>query len=72
MGTASDPSFLVIHGSEPSSLDPAYPTLLLAGEEIMSTALHSESRPIANLVNGRCGFEDEGRTWDGVKTLYRR
>jgi hypothetical protein len=72
MGTASSPCEFIIRGSQPSSLDPAYPTVLLSDGELLSTGLHSEYRPYTYLINGRCGFEDEGRSWDGVKTLYRR
>lgn len=72
MGTVNSPSYFIVRGSEPSSLDPAFPTVLLADAELRSTALHSEFRPLTNLINGRCGFEDEERTWDNVKTLYRR
>jgi len=71
LGTATSPSYFALRGSQPSSLDPAYPTVLLSDGELLSTALHSEYRPYNNLINGQCGFEDEGRSWDGVKTLYR-
>ena len=58
--------------SNPSSLDPQFPSLLLADGEIISTGLHSDYRPYVNLINGRCGFDDEERSWDGVKSLYRQ
>lgn len=72
VGTADSPSYFNVQGSSPSSLDPAYPTVLLAGGELLSTGLHSTYRPYTYLINGRCGFEDEELTWDTVKTLYRR
>lgn len=72
VGGADQPSRFTVLGSSPSSLDPAYPTVLLAGGELLSTALHSQYRPYTYLINGRCGFEDDLLSWDGVKTLYRR
>jgi hypothetical protein len=72
MGSADAPASLTLRGSQPSSLDPDYPTVLYDGDQLLSTGLHSDYRPFPYLINGRCGFEDEGRTWDGVKTLYRR
>lgn len=72
MGTVNSPSIFIVSGSEPSSLDPAYPSVLLSDGELRSTALHSEFRAFSHLINGRCGFEDEERSWDGVKSLYRR
>jgi hypothetical protein len=72
LGTQDTPTFFALRGSQPSSLDPAFPSVLLSEGEIISTALHSEFRPYTYLINGQCGFEDEGRSWDGVKSLYRR
>lgn len=72
LGTTDTPTYFTLRGSDPSSLDPAYPTVLLPGGELLSTALHSEFRPYTYLINGQCGFDDEGRSWDGVKSLYRR
>lgn len=72
MGTINSPTSFIISGSDPSSLDPDYPTILLADSEMVSTGLHSEFRPLTYQINGRCSFEDEERTWDDVKSLYRR
>ena len=72
LGTVDSPTFFNLRGSQPSSLNPAYPTVLLEDGELISTGLHSEYRPYSFLINGHCGFDDEGRTWDGVKSLYRR
>ena len=72
MGTTNSPSQFILSGSQPSSLDPDYPTVLLADDELLSTGLHSEYRPYTYLINGRCGFEDQEIAWDQVKSLYRR
>jgi len=72
MGTAGTPVSFTVRGSQPSSLDPHYPTVLLEDSELLSTGLHSDNSPFPYFINGRCSFEDESRSWDGVKTLYRR
>lgn len=72
LGTVDSPSLFSIRGSSPSSLDPAYPSVLLADDELQSTSLHSEYRPYNFLINGQCSFDDEETSWDGVKSLYRR
>ena len=64
------PTTMTLKGSDPSSLDPAYPSLLLAGGEIISTGIHQPTYPYQ--VNGICTFEDTQVPWDGVKSLFRQ
>ena len=67
--TGGNPTTLTLHGSDPTSLDSAYPTVLLADGVLMSTELHDSQMNYQ--MNGICGFEDQVLEWDGVKSLYR-
>ncbi len=66
---ANSPTNLVLRGSYPSSLDGAFPSVLLADGEIISTALHSSAYNYQ--MNGSCSFDDQSAGWDEVKSLYR-
>lgn len=66
---SSTPASLVLRGSEPSSLDASFPTVLLADGELVSTGLHSPVFPYQ--MNGVCAFVDEPAAWSGVKCMYR-
>ena len=60
-----------LHGSNPSSVDPAYPTLLLPDFELMVTGLSTTGGPSAQ-INGNCGVvAAERMSFDAVKSLYR-
>lgn len=67
--SANSPAKLSLRGSNPSSLDPAFPTVLLADSEMVSMALHSS--PFPNQMNGICTYVDEAAAWAGVKSIYR-
>ena len=71
VGTSDSPSHILLHGASPSSVDDDYPAVVTEGEVVLATGLHSEYRNFANLINGRCSFEQEDSSWDGVKSLYR-
>ncbi len=66
---SNTPATLTLRGSEPSSLDPAFPSVLLAGGEIISTGLHDPTYPFQ--MNGFCSYEDRPAAWSEVKSLYR-
>ena len=60
-----------LHGTEPSSLDPAYPTILLAGGELMSTGISTSEGPTAQ-INGECSVVETVKyQFEQVKSLYR-
>lgn len=66
---AGTPTTLTLHGSNPSSLDAAYPSVLLDDGVIISTGLHDSHMNFQ--MNGICGFEDQAKEWGGVKSLFR-
>jgi hypothetical protein len=66
---SNTPTNLALRGSSPSSLDPAFPTVLLADGELVSTALHSSDFPYQ--MNGFCEFVDQSASFDGVKSMFR-
>jgi len=66
---SNTPTTLALRGSDPSSLDPAFPTVLLADGELISMALHDT--PFPYQMNGVCSFEDTDAAWDEVKSIYR-
>ncbi len=59
-----------LHGTTPSSLDPMYPTLLLADGELMSVATTVIEGPNAS-INGCPVIAVEEMSFDSVKSLYR-
>ena len=66
---SNSPTTLTLSGSDPRSLDPAYPSVLLAGGEIISTGLHESA--LGFQMNGSCSFENSLAAWGEVKSLYR-
>ncbi len=66
---SNTPTTLTLSGSDPSSLDPAYPSVLLAGGEIISTGLHESA--FGFQMNGSCSFENNPAAWGEVKSVYR-
>ncbi len=66
---SSTPATLTLHGSDPSSLDPSYPTVLLSDGELVSTGLHSSAFP--HQMNGVCAYVDEPAAWSDVKSMFR-
>lgn len=60
-----------LHGTEPSSMDPAFPVVLLAGGELMSYGLSAADGLVAQ-INGDCAVvATEEISFDSVKSLYR-
>ncbi len=66
---SNTPATLTLKGADPSSLDPEFPSVLLADGVIISTGLHEPTYPFQ--MNGICSFEDHQAAWGGVKSLYR-
>ncbi len=60
-----------LHGTQPSSLDPAYPAILLADGELMSTGISTSEGPTAQ-INGECSVvETVNYQFEQVKSLFR-
>lgn len=71
MDTTLGPLEFFLHGTTPSSLDPALPSLLLPDLSIVSTGLSTPPGTACAVINGECVVADEAVTWDGIKSLYR-
>lgn len=71
--TSFEPVCFKLHGVQPSSLDPVFPTLLLADGELMSVMMNygPDAECTAWIQDGPCGVPTTARTWDSLKTLYR-
>lgn len=71
-GTADDQVCFTLHGSDPSSIDPALPTVLLADGQLMSTAV--DPGPLGGSCTARigiCALATDHQPWDALKSLYR-
>ncbi len=69
--TALDPVDFLLHGSDPSSMDPMYPVILLADGVLQSVGLSAEFGPTAQ-INGGCNVvATDNVSFDGIKSLYR-
>ncbi len=61
-----------MHGTNPSSMDPAYPVILLAGGELLSVGLSAENGYGAEINGAECGVvATDDVSFDGIKSLYR-
>ena len=67
---ASSPVEITLHGTSPASIDPAWPTLLLTDDSLVTTGVIKPFNTFSATINGSCGEVDDS-TWDGVKSLYR-
>jgi len=66
------PVDFILHGTEPSSLDPAYPTILLAEGVLQSTGISSAGGSMAQ-INGGCSVVSvEPLKFEYIKALYRQ
>ena len=71
MDTAMGPLDFYLHGSEPSSMNPLYPVILLEGGVLQSVGLSAEFGPTAQF-NGNCMVvSTDNVSFDGIKSLYR-
>jgi len=69
--TASGALEFYLHGSEPSSIDPLYPVIVLADGILQSIGLSAETGPTAQ-INGGCSVvATDNVSFDSVKSLYR-
>lgn len=72
MDADSNPIGFTMHGTIPSSIDPAYPVILLAGGELLSVGLSAESGYGAEINGTDCGVvATDNVSFDSVKSLYR-
>lgn len=68
---AGEGTLFTLHGTEPSSLDPAFPVVLLDGGELMSYGLSAADGFVAQ-INGDCAIvATDNVSFDGIKSLYR-
>jgi hypothetical protein len=64
----NSPTSVTLRGSSPSSLDPAFPSVVTE-DEMISTRLHESQ--FTHQMNGVCQYTDLPAAWDEVKSLYR-
>ncbi len=72
MDTALEAVGFTMHGTIPSSIDPAYPVILLADGELLSVGLSAESGYGAEINGAPCSVvATDDVSFDGIKSLYR-
>jgi hypothetical protein len=71
--TTGAPASISLTGSNPSSIDPMLPTVLMAGGELMTLGTSTLPGEASAIINGAC--EDvvatDSATFGAVKSLYR-
>lgn len=67
---AGGPVSFFLHGTEPSSIDPAYPVLLLVDGQLMQVFTPSPFGPVAQ-INECIVVATQPMTFEQVKSLYR-
>jgi len=71
LSTENDVIEFYLHGTTPSSIDPEFPTLLLAGGIIQVAGISVEEGPTAQ-INGGCAVVPTNTIrFDMLKSLYR-
>lgn len=62
-----------LHGTEPASLDPLFPTLLTDDAVLIAATVHQGSTGdcTALISDGPCVVFTSTHSWDSLKTLYR-
>jgi hypothetical protein len=71
LATDLSPVHFYLGGSDPSSIHPDFPSLLLAGGEVIMACKSVADGPAAQ-INGECQVvASEARTFDSLKSLYR-
>lgn len=60
-----------LHGTTPSSIDPAYPTLLTEDNELVMASLNPGPYGDCTAEIGYCVSATEDQTFDRLKSLYR-
>lgn len=73
MDTTMGPVYFYLTGTEPSSIDPTLPTLLMTDDSLVTAGLSTLPGTAGATINGICGdiVDTEDASWDGVKSLYR-
>ncbi len=72
MNAGGAPVGFTMHGTIPSSIDPAYPVILLAGGELLSVGLSAETGYGAEINGAECSVvATDNVSFDSVKSLYR-
>jgi len=71
MSTTNEPLTFVLHGTEPSSIDPAYPVFLLADGQLITGGLSTVEGNSSEINNGCLVVATEEMSFDSVKSLYR-
>ena len=71
MDTTMGPLFFYLHGSEPSSMDPLYPVVLLDGGVLQSMGISAAVGPTAQVNGGCLVVATDNVSFDSIKSLYR-
>lgn len=71
--TAGAPVFFALHGSNPSSIDPALPTVLYGQGQLMTLGTSTLPGTYNAVINGECGdvVDTDATSLDSFKSLYR-
>jgi len=73
MDTTMGPFSFTVHGSNPSSIDPALPTILYGDGDLMSLGTATLPGTVTALINGICEevVDTNETSFDNLKSLYR-
>ena len=71
LDTYLGPLNFTLHGTTPSSMDPAYPTILLSDGVLISTPTSTPYGPTAQFNGGCTVVSTEKVSFDSIKSLYR-
>ncbi len=71
LSTTNEPVDFMLHGTTPSSIDPAYPVFLLADGVLISGGMSTVDGPNAQINGGCLVVATEEMSFDSVKSLYR-
>jgi hypothetical protein len=71
MDTTMGPLDFYLHGSEPSSMDPLYPVVLLDGGVLQSMGISAAVGPTAQFNGGCQVLATDNVSFDSIKSLYR-
>ena len=71
MDTMMGPVEFFLHGTEPSTFDSRFPTILLANSVAMGVGMSAADGPTAQINAGCSVVATENVSFDGIKSLYR-
>ena len=73
MSTTMGPLSFTLHGSNPSSINPALPTILYGDGQLMTLGTSTLPGTVNALINGVCEevVDTEATSLEGLKSLYR-